>query len=251
MTVRFATNNLQEVYSYPFQDPNWKPKLTLAIVICLARMVIPILPGLFFYGYCYRIIRTILTEEQSSELPEWDNWGELFEDGAKMLGVSVFYLFPGPLILVSTYIGSLIPLLRMEGTEYDVPIALYIWIGLFVMGMGLGTILSILGLVCFPLAVTHMVAKNKFLAAFHFRALWSVFRANIWGFALSFLLVVGTFMVINLFSQILILTIVLCVAYPIVWVFAYIYIFLIGSRLYAQAYKNACLEHPLRTGNLE
>jgi len=89
MTTTSTTANLQAIFTYPFKNPNWKSKAAIATVICLISSIIPIIPMFFFFGYCYRLMKAVIVDHETLSLPEWDDWGRLFADGAKIFGISL------------------------------------------------------------------------------------------------------------------------------------------------------------------
>jgi len=112
-------------------------------------------------------------------------------------------------------------------------------LGLFIGGMGIGMVLTLIAQIFFPVAISHMIAHQKFSAAFKVREWWPIFRSNLSGFLLSAVLVIGTFMALNFVSQFLIMTIVLCIVYPVFWILSFVYVSVVGSGLFAQAYSEA------------
>ena len=53
---------IQEIFSFPFRDPQWKNKFVIGGVVTLAGMAIPVLPWLALLGYGARIARSSAAE---------------------------------------------------------------------------------------------------------------------------------------------------------------------------------------------
>jgi hypothetical protein len=81
------------------------------------------------------------------------------------------------------------------------------------------------------------VAKDSFGAAFNFSEWWQIFRANIGGFLLAYLVIVAASMMLSIVAQMLIFTIVLCWAYPILMTLAFTYFGLVRFAFYAHNYR--------------
>ncbi len=71
---------------------NFKKVLILGILIILSTLIIP---GFLVLGYIFKIIKS--TIEDSSELPEFEDWKTMFVDGLKVFfpSSSYIHLFPG------------------------------------------------------------------------------------------------------------------------------------------------------------
>ena len=102
--------------------------------------------------------------------------------------------------------------------------------------MGIGFVLMLLLSVLLPSALGHLVAKEQFSAAFRAREWWPIFRANLSGFLLSYLLLFGAVYVFSFAIQILYLTIILCFLLPFVMAFFGTYLGFVSSALIGQAY---------------
>ena len=102
---------------------------------------------------------------------------------------------------------------------------------------GLGLVLTfIVGLIT-PAMICHVIAEDDFSAAFRFREWWNIFRANLSGFAITYLIVLGLFTILNFVNQILYMTIILCCLLPFIMIPATFYIMTTTSVLFGQAYR--------------
>jgi hypothetical protein len=82
-----------------------------------------------------------------------------------------------------------------------------------------------------------MVAKDSFGAAFQINEWWPIFRANLGGFILSYLIIIGVSMIYTLAVQALYFTFILCCTIPILAGIFGFYLYLISSEIFAQAYR--------------
>ena len=235
MTTRFTSQNLQTIFKFPFQDEKWKSKLAVFAAIGLVSILI--VPGFFIGGYIYEIMRRIIVKKEEPSLPEWDDLGGYFRNGLKMFGVGFIYGLPA-LITLIPYFVIVLPMIAMEPipSEYE-PLFL---IGMTV-SMGLMMVGSLIGIVTqmFSLAaIGYMIEKGEFQAAFRIREWWPIFRKNIGGFILAYVILMGCGWIIGFAIQFIMLTIILCVLVPFLWAAVYAYLGVIGGVLFAQAYND-------------
>lgn len=98
MTIAF-----EKSFSNAFKDPRMVPKLLLLTLFIVLSMLLVGAP--FMNGYMVRIIRLRL--EGKDGLPEWDNMGELFVDGVKLMLIFFTYTLPMLVVAVSS-VGVLV-----------------------------------------------------------------------------------------------------------------------------------------------
>ena len=244
MTNSFTSDELQALAVFPFKDPQWKTKFLLGFLLILASYVIPVLPMVIVYGYCAQIMRRIIVKQGEPFLPDWDDWGELFTIGLKLLGVSVVYSLPFLLIFCSGYglffTTTMWPQVISHELDANSPliwvpslIGMIGWAGSFAFGM---ILLLAVGIIL-PVAIGHVIATNEFAAAFRVSEWWAIFRANLAGYLITYVLIFGFWVVISFALQFLYLTIIFCCLVPFVTPFLMIYMMVISSVLFAQAYR--------------
>lgn len=83
--------NVSDIISDSIKYPssNWGKVLILGVICIACILVIPIF---LVYGYVFRIIKATLAG--MDELPEFDEIGEMFIDGLKILVVGIVYAIP-------------------------------------------------------------------------------------------------------------------------------------------------------------
>jgi hypothetical protein len=105
---------VSDAIKYPLSD--WTKILMLGIILVIASIssivgaftqngtlisvlgLIGFIVGLFGYGYLFRIIKASLAG--ISELPEFDEWPDMFIDGIKVVIVGFIYALPAILIIL-------------------------------------------------------------------------------------------------------------------------------------------------------
>lgn len=248
MTRKFTTTSLQDLFSFPFKDPDWKNKFLIGSLISLAGYIIPIIPFLIVYGYGAEIMRRITVRHEAPSLPEWDDWSKYLIDGLRLFGLGFVYMLPVILLFVGGYAlmlaGIFIPGLAAEtaGADSDAVGAL---MGLgsiagtvgFIALFGVGMVLTLGLSFLLPAAANHLIAKDEFAAGFRFKEWWPIFRANIAGFLISYLILMAVGMVLGFAVQIVYLTIICCCLVPFLSAPITMYIVTVGSAMLAQAYQ--------------
>ncbi|MCB0209213.1 MAG: DUF4013 domain-containing protein [Anaerolineae bacterium] len=245
MSSSFTTDNLQALAEYPFKDSEWKQKLLIGGLLMVAGYIVPFVPTIFVYGYLAQIMRHLIVEQGEPFLPAWDDWGQLFSDGFRIVGITFIYSLPGIIFICGGYtlfFGSFVFLdivANSAGNSEPLPplIALGSTATLF-GGFGLGLLFMLVAIILTPVAVSHFIATGEFNAAFRVREYWPIFRANLAGFLISYILLFGLFMVLSFVMNLLYYTIILCCLVPFITAAVSLYMMIIGSVLFAEAYRD-------------
>jgi hypothetical protein len=257
MAQSFTTQGLQDVFSYPFQDPHWKEKFLIGSlfaflsIILSPTIILAFVPAIFLYGYFARVLRTVIVERVEPSLPEWDDWNDLFRDGAKLLAVGLIYSLPIIVLFVLAYGSMFLMVLAGDLVEEAggggaplvalVPMAgLFGFMGLFALGM----LASILVGSLLPAILGHVIAKDQFGAAFRFGEWWAVLRANLGGFLIVYILAIGLQIVTGFALNILYMTIVLCCLIPFALAPISVYLMVVTGALFGEAYRSGAERLP-------
>lgn len=251
MAQSFTTQDLQDVFSYPFQDPHWKEKFLIGSlfaflsIILSPTIILAFVPAIFLYGYFARILRTVIVERVDPSLPEWDDWNDLFWDGARLLVVGLIYSLPIIVLFVLAY-GSMFLMVLAGGLVEDaggggsplvalVPMAgMFGFMGLFALGMLASILLGAL----VPVIYGHVIVKDQFRAAFRFGEWWAVLRANLGGFLIVYIVAMGLWMVASFALNILYMTLILCCLIPFALAPISVYLLVVTGALFGEAYRN-------------
>jgi hypothetical protein len=246
MTNGFNTQGLQNLLAFPFRAPNARMKLALLAVLSFAGFIVPVLPGVFLLGYGGFIMRRIIQEDGEPSLPDWDNWNEMLVLGLRLGGALLIYGLPVVLVALLSYFGMIIPFIldafstangsATTGSAMALQFGgMFVWMAGFGVAMLLGTVVWLI----LPVVMGHVVATNSFSAAFHVRDWWRILRANLGGYIVSMVLIAGIYMGVILVAQILYMTIVLCVLFPVAITLLGAYLLVISNVVFGQAYAEA------------
>jgi hypothetical protein len=164
-----------------FEDPNWVTKIILGGLFALLSTF---LVGTFFVaGYVVGVTRRTARGE-AQPLPEWDDLGRLFVDGARALAVYLCHVLP--LILLVTMLG--LALGGVASVSRDTPDAFRMIAVLAVFaGYALFTVASIALMLYIPAAFIRFVVQDSVGAAFDFKENFSFIKRNLSNYGLALL----------------------------------------------------------------
>jgi Protein of unknown function (DUF4013) len=248
MSETVTISSLKTLFRFPFQGPKWQNSFIIGSLFTFGGFIIPIIPLIFVAGYCLQIMRRAIQGEPL-ELPEWTDWGKLFVDGVRLLGVGFIYLLPGLVVLVGGmalyFVGSFsLPILTAFGQDNNGPGVLFpvmflFLISVFFLSLLVGFVLTALGAIPLPAATSHFVAKDQFRAAFRGREWWPLLRANKLGYLIAFVIVFGLYFILSFVLMIAYYTIVLCFLVPFLAGPLLFYLALISAALFGQTYRES------------
>jgi hypothetical protein len=228
--------DLNHLLTFPIKEPEARKQFLIGTLVFLASFVIPILPVLLATGYVMRIMRQVLKGEQA-HMVEWDEWTEMFTDGARLFGVRLVFMLPIFLLMCPLMGFNFALPFIMESASQNAD-----WIVLlFPLILGLFFLLimplSIAIGVILPVAEVHVTEKGEFAAGFRFREWWAIFRANWPGFLLALVITYASSFALALIVQFAMLTLVLICLVPFIFPAIAMYTSLVMYTAFAQAYK--------------
>jgi hypothetical protein len=207
-------------FTYVFDDPRWMQKILIGGLFYLAAMVIV---GLFFImGYMAQTLRNVIRGD-ATPLPEWENLGEFFNEGLRLVGVVLCWVLP--LMIVAMLFIVPMALFGATGNE-----DLTAFGGIFSGCLACLMIPLSLAVTFFlPGSLLFAIVEQRFGAAFEIGRLWRFIKANIGNYLLAIVVYLIARM-IGGFGVIL-----LCVGV----IFTAFWAFLITGHAFAQVYRLA------------
>ncbi len=242
MNNQATVDQIQYLFTFPFKDADWKRKFLIGFLLYFAGFIIPVIPWIFVSGYIAKIIKMGIEGEYS--LPEWEDWGDLLVQGLKLLGVMLIASLPFFILFGCGYISLMTPALlggfgaEAYGDEF-LPALVLMPFATFggMCLMSLGILFSFLIWILVPPAISHMIAKDQFSAAFRVSEWWGIFKANIGGYLIAYVLMMGTSFLFGFALQLLYLTFILCCLFPFVVSLISMYISVVMGAIFGQAYR--------------
>ena len=165
-------------FAFVFEDARWLNKVLIGGLFQLLAMMLVGIP--FLLGYLARMIRNVIAGE-AVPLPEWDDLGEKFTEGLRLLGVGLVYVLP-----VFVLIGiAVIPMVILGGISHHVDS------DFDPMGCVMGGVMCVLGpyilalTLWMPAAFLFAVVEQRFGAAFEFGRIWRFIIDNFLNYLLA------------------------------------------------------------------
>jgi hypothetical protein len=242
MAQSFTVQSLTTLLSFPFKDPRWKQKCLVGAALFFSGFLTLGFMTVFVLGYVYQILERIILENGEPYLPEWEDWSRLFRDGTRLVGAILVIIAPALFLFLIGFLFQMIPVFTLEfsANHYQtsssyIPILTLVSL----IPYGLGAIISLFTGVLTPVVVGHVVATHSWTAVFRVKEWWKIFRANLGGFVICYVILLGLSFVSALPAQILYFTVILCCLAPFVLSAVSFYICLISYPLYGLTYRAA------------
>jgi hypothetical protein len=256
MTIQASTSAIKPFFRFPFDDRQSKERFWIGTGLIFAGFIIPIIPGLFVYGYVLRIIRSTSQGEVPS-MAAWDDWSGMLSLGFRGAIVNLVFTLPALIVFMfgyAAYFGSflLLPLSSSSDPKAAAAsvLAMFAGMGTLFISLAIGSILLMLGLIPLPASVSHFVAKDQISAAFRVREWWRILSRNWLGYFISFVIVAGIlgltyFGLLALYYTIILACLAVLITIPITF-----YTMLVGGALFGEAYRQGVesLRQPLVDG---
>lgn len=187
-----------QAFRFTFADPGWIKKMLLGGLFTLLGMFIV---GLFFVsGYFVRLIRRTARGEEHP-LPEWDDLGGLFGEGARVLGAYLAYLMPLVLIPVCIVVVSVLVFggtASLAERSEEAAGALGAMLSLVILALYGIFVLAMLALMFYlPAALLRLSLIGRFGAAFEWRENVAFIKRNLG----PYLLALGFYLIASFIAQ--------------------------------------------------
>lgn len=163
---------------YVFDDENWVAKIGIgAIVTILAIFIIPI-P--FLIGWGIAVTRNV-SDGIESPLPEWQDWGKLFNDGLKVLVAQFVYTLPVWLLSCFVTLGAI------GISSGDDALAAIGGISLFLVSCLIVLVAIALAFLSPAIIIQYVRNGDDFAACFRFGEVFGIARQNFGDILVTFL----------------------------------------------------------------
>lgn len=252
MSDMFSNNSLRTLFKFPFQSPNWKNRFLIGSGLLVASFVIPFVPAVFVYGYMIRVMRQAIQGE-SVVLPEWNEWGQLAKDGLRGLVVGLIYMAPGTIVMIAgwliymvLWVGGMFLVTDNSGSDpssglFIVP--MFVSMAILFISMFLGWLLTMLGLVPFPAALAHFVARDRVSAALSIREWSGIIKADKWGYLISWVVTIGLGGILYFAFMMVYFIGIFCFPIFIVGIPVGQYLFLVAAAVFGQFYRESTSQY--------
>jgi hypothetical protein len=171
---------VNDAIRYPSTD--WKKVIILGVLMIASVVIIPIF---LVMGYGFRALKASIAG--FDELPEFDEWGEMFVDGLKVFVVQIAYMIVPLIIIFAGTFGSL-AMISPTGAITDPTAFTGLLGGTVIIGVILAIILGLIE----TIAIAHMAYNDSELgAAFRFGEILNVISQIGWIDYIIWYIVIG------------------------------------------------------------
>ncbi len=213
MAVQIEGVPFNRVLTFPFRGAKAIKRFLMVAVLFLACFIIPILPGLFVGGYSIRILRRAI-REGLVEMPEWSDETSLLKDGIQSAVIGLAYLLPGLATLLSgfiLYFVSFSLLIPSADSADSMPVGVvFIPMAILFGGMALGSLLLLLGVIPYPVAVCRFTDEGRLGAAFQLREIFTALKKNPIGYLAAWIVTFGLIYIFYFAFLLAYFTVILC-----------------------------------------
>jgi len=172
---------VNDAIRYPSSD--WKKVIILGLLFLISFLIIPIFLAT---GYGFRALKASIAG--FDELPEFDEWGEMFVDGLKVFVVQIVYMIVPMIIIIAGVFGSLSMVSPDTGMITNPTAFTGLLGGTVIIGVILAIILGLIE----TIAIAHMAYNDSELgAAFRFGEILDVISQIGWVDYIIWYIVVG------------------------------------------------------------
>lgn len=239
---------LKRFFKFPFEGADWQKRFVIGAALILVSFIIPVIPLIFVAGYVMQVMRRAI-EGHALELPEWADWGKLGVDGLRYSVVGLVFMLPGFLVYFSGMgiymLASLLLPLSMEmaerghGSFVAMPLFFVVSMVILFVSIFLGMILTFLGTIPLPVALSHFVARDQVGAAFRFREWWPLLWRNKMGYFIAWVLCGGLIGILYYGMMMLYTTMVLCLFIPVLSAPLLFYLMLVCAGVFGETYRES------------
>lgn len=225
--------------AYPFQGPHWEEQWTiLAPLLALLFVIMPPLASLISMGVASQVARAVLVEGRAPAMPEHLPWRAVLRDGLRWWLVSTLFQLPAVFGLLAFSVfffsryGIPADVQQWDGIRHGLPLLLSGLGSLLLLSIGAGWLSNI--------AQMHLTYHDSLLAGLPFGGWERVLRANLGGFLRGLLRVLALGFSLGAVQFVVSMPAALLIVLPpLIGAFLSLYMRLIATAIYAEAYSAA------------
>jgi hypothetical protein len=163
-------------FTYVFEDPRWMQKVLMGGLFQLAAALI--IGWFFILGYLAQLTRNIIRGDQHP-LPEWENLGEFFNEGLRLVGVGLCFVLPIMLLVVVFMVPIFIAGASGNDTLGDLGGVAAGCLACLIVPLSLAVTFFM------PASLLFAIVEQRFGAAFEYKRIWPFIKANIGNYLLA------------------------------------------------------------------
>ena len=164
-------------FAFVFEDARWINKVLIGGIFQLLSFLFVGIP--FLLGYWAKLVRNVVADA-TLPLPEWDDLGEMFNEGLRLIGVAFVYMLPFLMMLCAVMIPMIVVTAAASHHNSDFDPG-----GLFACVWCLILPISLAYAVWMPAALLYAIVEQRFGAAFEFGRIWKFIQNNVGNYLLA------------------------------------------------------------------
>jgi hypothetical protein len=207
-------------FSFVFDDPRWLQKILIGGLFYIAGFIL--IGWFFIMGYIAQTTRNVISGLETP-LPEWENIGNFFSEGARLIGVVVCYILPLMFLIMLFIVPAIVSDVADSNAGEALSGGMAGCMACLIAPMALAITFFL------PASLLFAIVEQRFGAAFEFGKIWAFIRANIG----NYLLAIVIYLIARFLAGFGVM--LLCIGV----VFTGFWSFLIMAHGFAQAYKLA------------
>ncbi|HYR29748.1 MAG TPA: DUF4013 domain-containing protein [Thermoanaerobaculia bacterium] len=209
-------------FTFVFEDPLWVNKILIGGLFQLAAVLLIGWP--FVLGYCAKLARNVAAGMERP-LPDWDDLGEYFAEGLRLIAVGIVYVIP----FIALFAIFIIPSMALTSTDNEA--AQGLGAGLASCVWCLMVPISLAVMIFLPASMLFVSIERRFGAAFEFGRIWPFIKNNIG----NYLLAIVVYLIADFVGGFGILLLCIGVVFTAFWAL------MVKVHAFAQVYRIATL----------
>lgn len=189
-----------KAFTFVTSEEDWIKKIAIGGVLILINFI-PIIPMMLMFGYQIKVAQNVIRGDEHP-LPEWEEWGQLFMDGA-VVWVAVF-LYALPAILM-TLCASLVIFVGGSGLSFDDGFSAALGGGLILLCLAIVFLLALLLII--PAVFVQYARTGEFGPLFRVGEVIGIARDNVGDIILAMVATIIAFILLGIVSTLLMVTI--------------------------------------------
>lgn len=192
-------------FTFIQEDEDWAKKVGIAVVIFLAGMLFLFIPFILVYGYQISVTRNVINGKKKP-LPDWQDWGQYFMDGAIVIAAQIVYMLPAMIPFFIGFAAFLLP--ALSGGNDDVAGALAaVGFGIYFLMLCLGILVAMVAGFVSPALHIQYVRTGEFGALFRVGEVFGIVRENVTDILMTFVATFVALIIIQAIGGVLFFTI--------------------------------------------
>lgn len=223
--------DVARAFTYITEDERWLGKLGIGAIVTIVTPFLLGLPALLLIGYSVGITRNV-KKGVALPLPEWDDWGQLFRDGAVVAIAQIVYTLPFWLLACIAFFATVGFSGLAEASEDLMAAGLS---ATLLIILCLGVLFAIALLFISPAIIIQYVRTNDFGACFRFGEVIAIARRNVGDILIVFIVTLLMSLVVSTVFGIL--NIIPCIGQIITVILGFLvgpYMTAVTGHLYGQ-----------------